>query len=366
MTMNALQRAEPRPTRVSLPFTAHRLGLNCGSSPFRDVLEHHGFNFTEDMIFGLGSGLQLAYHHGDQLVPDRHWRAPLTIVTGRSIAPYQEAASVLGVQLYARRNLPADRAWRDLRDHLQRGMPVVCEIDREEMLPLVGQSNPLTVRFGWRFGGHKTIVIGYDEEANTATIVENMLPDPVVVPLDMLGRMRDTPAALYPPENDYYVISPPRRLLPLKAAIRIAIAKNVQAMRHPEYRGTGLSAVDWLADELGGWPELLAPERLAASILMAWVQSEHLSGGGMYRNLYARFLRQADDALGEPRLVRAARMYRSLARQWSALVLGMKDALDRDDLRLFSSPELRRDVAAIARAEHDGIDLLEEITGSWF
>src|SRR5580692_5332316 len=133
--------------RASIPFKTHRLGLNCGSSPFRDVLAHHGFELTEDMIFGLGSGLNLAYHHGDQVVPDRHWRAPLTIVTGRSIAPYVEAASVLGVQIYARRNIDAATAWAHLKEHLDRGIPVVCEIDREEILPSLGQKNPLTQRF---------------------------------------------------------------------------------------------------------------------------------------------------------------------------------------------------------------------------
>lgn len=131
--------------RASIAFTSHRLGINCGSSPFRDVLEHAGFRMTEDMIFGRGSGLNLAYHHGDEVVPDQHWRARLTIVTGRSIAPYQEAASVLGVQLYARRCLGNAEALRHLQDHLDRGFPVVCEIDREEMLPLVAQENLLTV-----------------------------------------------------------------------------------------------------------------------------------------------------------------------------------------------------------------------------
>jgi hypothetical protein len=352
--------------RASIPFTSHRLGLNCGSSPFRDVLEHCGFKMTEDMIFGLGSGLNLAYHHGDEAVPDHHWRAPLTIITGRSIAPYQEAASVLGVQLYARRCLSDDAAARQMKDHLDRGIPVVCEIDREEMLPLVGQSNHLTKRFGYRFGGHKTIVIAYDEEANSATIIENMLPDPVVVPLDMLGRMRSTPDALYPPENDYFVVSAPRKLQRTDLAVRIAIAKNVQTMRNPEYRGTGLAAVDWFVEELTSWPELMTAERLEASILMAWMQSEHLSGGGMYRNMYARFLRQADDLLDEPRLVEAAAIYRGLARLWSRLVCDMKDALDRSDLRLFSSAAMREVVASIGQGEKAAVDLLESAVAKWF
>lgn len=352
--------------RASIPFNSHRLGLNCGSSPFRDVLEHAGFPFTEDMIFGLGSGLNLAYHHGDDAVPDRHWRAPLTIITGRSIAPYREAASVLGVQLYERRNLDDREAARQLKDHLHRGFPVVCEIDREEMLPLVKQENFMTRRFGYRFGGHKTIVTAYDEEANTATIIENMLPDPIAVPLDMLGRMRSTPDALYPPENDYFVVSAPKKLQRTETAIRMAIAKNVQTMRHPEYRGTGLAAVDWFVEELASWPELLSPERLEASVLMAWMQSEHLSGGGMYRNMYARFLRQADDLLEEPILVKAATIYRSLARSWTKLVLDMKGAIERSDRLVFTSPAFRDTVASIGRGERDAVELLESAVAKWF
>lgn len=309
-------------SNASIPFSSHRLGLNCGSSPFRDVLSHSGFSFSEDMSFGLGSGLNLAYHHGDGRVPDRHWRAPLTVIAGRSIAPYQEAASVLGVQLYARRNLDSAAALSDLKDHLGRGIPVVCEIDRDEMLPLVGHDNPLTLRFGWRFGGHKTIVIGYDDEANTATIIENMLPDPIVLPLDMLRRMRSTPDALYPPENDYFVVSAPQKLQRTETAIRMAIAKNVQSMRNPEYRGTGLAAVSWFAEELTGWPELFDAERLEA-------------------------------------LVAAAKVCRALAREWSRLVLTMKGALDDSNWSVFSSPSMRQSVAAITQGEQDGLELLE-------
>jgi hypothetical protein len=328
-------------------------------------LEHGGFNLSEDFVFGVGSGLNLAYHHGDDLVPDAHWRAPLTIITGRAIAPYEEAASVLGVQLYSRFPTNNDEAWLDLKDCIDRGLPVVCVVDQEVVLAHYGRENPLTKRFGWRFGGHKTIVIGYDLAANTATVVENMFPQTFEVGLDVLARMRSTADALYPPRNHRFTLVTPKKLQSSVRAVKMGITKNVQRMREPDYRGNGLPAVDWMTEELAAWPELLDKDRLEASILMASLQCEQLSGGGMYRNMYARFLRQADDLVPHQNLVLAAKQYRQLARDWSSLVGMMVEALKNDRYTIFSSVPFKDALSAIHAGEHRAIDLLDEAVCSW-
>src|SRR5690606_13645582 len=111
----------------------------------------------------------------------------------------------------------------------------------------------------------------------TATMVENMFPQTVDVPLDRLARMRSTKDALYPPRNHRYIVSAPRKLQSVARAVKMGITKNVQCMRHPDYRGNGLPAVDWMAEELAAWPELFDTDRLEASILMAALQCEQLS-----------------------------------------------------------------------------------------
>ena len=39
----------------------HETGVHCTSSALRNVLEFHNIKMTEAMIFGLGSGMSLAY-----------------------------------------------------------------------------------------------------------------------------------------------------------------------------------------------------------------------------------------------------------------------------------------------------------------
>jgi hypothetical protein len=354
--------------KVSIPFHTHRLGLNCGSAPLRDLLEFYGVRFTEAMVFGLGSGMNFGYHHGDEAtVPDKLWRAPYWIITGRATFPFVDTCSVLGVFLDLKRNLDNESAWLELKEFLDRGIPVVCDVDREEFLPFINQNNPMTDIYGLRFGGHRSIVIGYDEEANTITFLENMIQEPVTIPLDMFNRLRNTPGALYPSENERYIIRVPEKLQDMRVALKMAIAKTVHKFEYPDYPGMGLTALETWRKEILHWPELMQNEvQLQQSTIMSHTQCTILSGGGMYRKLYAKFLKEADDHLNEPKLVEAARVYNRLVKKWDALLELMMQALQPEHRQTWGGPEMEKLVTEIYDGERQGMDLLRQVRDQWF
>ncbi|MGQ4667177.1 BtrH N-terminal domain-containing protein [Metabacillus halosaccharovorans] len=351
-----------------IKFDSHRLGLNCGSAPIRDLLEFNGHRFTEPMCFGLGSGLNFVYHHGGTEVLDKQFRAPITIITGRTSAPYVELCSVLGVKITVKRTHDAERAWEEVKQLVNQNIPVACDIDVE----MIQNNNPVTERFGWHMGGHKTIMIGYDEQENSAQLIENMIKDPITVPLDLFTTMRSS-ADLYPSENEWFYIDVPEKLQDLEIALKMAIIKNVNAMKNPaftvkdqnqQYHTTGIPGLEYWYSEILEWPSILDKDRLIASILTAFLQN-NISGGGMYRKMYARFLREADDCLNIPALVDASNIYRSLSNDWETLIKLMMVFIDDEDESHFKDPAFEKVVNDIYTNEKRAFSILNEVSSQW-
>jgi|GEM_PF-1322149 len=355
-------------SKHNIHFTTHRLGLNCGSAPIRDLLEFYGYRFTEPMCFGMGSGLNFVYHHGGPEILDKHYRAPITIITGRTSAPYVELCSVLGVKINVKRTHDQKRAWEEVKELVAQNIPVACDIDVE----MLQNNNPVTERYGWHMGGHKTIIIGYDETANTVELIENMIADPITVSLDLFTTMRSS-ADLYPSENEWFYIDPPDKLQDLEVALKMAMIKNVHALKHPAFTvkgpqgkvdAIGMPGLETWYREMTKWPEILEEDSLIASILTAFLQN-NISGGGMYRKMYARFLREADDCLNVPDLVDASNIYRKLANDWEELIAQMMQCIESKTYDIFKDPQFVKLVDTIYTQEKQAFSILDGVTRSW-
>ncbi|ONK21510.1 DUF4872 domain-containing protein [Siminovitchia sp. FSL H7-0308] len=349
-----------------IDFDTHRLGLNCGSAPIRDMLEFYGYPFSEPMCFGLGSGLHFVYHHGGKEVVDRQYRAPLTVITGRTETPFVELCSVLGIKITFKRTHDREFAWQTVKELVDRHIPVACDIDVSK----IHDTNPIAETFGLSMGGHKVILIGYDEDKNTATIIENVIEEPVTIPLDVFQHIRSS-AELYPSENEWFYIDPPRQIQHMKKALKMAIIKNVQLMKYPAFSlyGTdvecsGLSGIQLWREEITKWPEILHPERLELSIFTVHIQNS-ISGGGLFRKMYARFLREADDYLHEENLVRASNMYRKLAKHWDEIIKTMLEAYKKKEYNVFFTEAFSHLADEIVMKEKEAIRLLEEASDKW-
>ena len=350
-----------------IDFTTHRLGLNCGSAPIRDMLEYNGLLFTETMCFGLGSGLHFVYHHGDDKVVDKQYRAPLTVITGRTEAPFVELCSVLGIKITLKRTHDREIAWETVKELIDNDIPVACDIDVSK----IHDTNPIAEEFRVSMGGHKAILIGYNEEKNEAVIVENTIEEPVTIPLDVFHVIRNS-ADLYPSENEWFYIDTPSKIQDLSVALKMAIKKNVQLMKYPAFSvyGTdtetsGLPGMLVWFNEITKWPTLLDSKRLELSIFTVYIQNT-ISGGGLFRKMYARFLREADDHLNEVELVQASNLYRKLAKHWDQLIGLMMEAYQSKEYEVFTTSEFKNLTDEILTREHEAIQLLDRVCEKWF
>lgn len=352
--------------RKVINFNAHRLGLNCGSAPIRDMLEYNGYLLSEPMCFGLGSGLHFVYHHGGSEVIDRQYRAPITVITGRTETPFVELCSVLGVKISLKRTHDKELAWEAVKELIDRDIPVACDIDVSK----IHDTNPIAEKFGLSMGGHKAILIGYDTLANEAIIIENTIQEPVSIPLDVFHKIRDS-AKLYPSENEWFYIDTPKETQKLSVAIKMAIQKNVQLMKNPAFSmyetnamTSGLPGLKYWHHEISNWPNILDRKRLELSILTVHIQNT-ISGGGLYRKMYARFLREADDCLNESGLIEVSNLYRRIAGNWDELISLMMEAYETKEYAIFSRNQFKELTTTILKKEYKAIELLDEVIKKW-
>jgi hypothetical protein len=165
------------------------------------------------------------------------------------------------------------------------------------------------------------------------------------------------------------VFDRPAEAVELQSSVAAALADTVRGMVAPPRSNFGLTGFDRWAEALdsrgkNGWVRLFGTgEGLvdALSWVVFWIEGVG-TGGGAYRMLFADYLDEVGQALASTPHRDAARAYRVLAEQWSALA----SSVATDDVPEGTEAGLRADLSARVQAlgagEADAIAQLQQAT----
>jgi hypothetical protein len=294
-----------------LPFE-HRPGVHCGSTALADALRAGGVEVSEPMAFGLGAGLGFYYLAVPGLSPSHQ-------IIGRAARLEVAACEALGVPCAVRTGADAQGAWADVRAALHRGVAPVLSTDLSELPYWASRT---------RFGGHRVVLAGYDEGRGVALLGDTDHPGLQEVPLDALDRAR---ASIAPPfgieGRPWLEIAPRGPARPLPEAIRDALARQAREFLLDVDGVAGVSALERFAAELPEWHARANDEADRRWCFRFAYQVIDLrgTGGGLFRRLYARFLREAAGALPELAGLGLSARMEALAVDWSRLAAGLRD-----------------------------------------
>jgi hypothetical protein len=291
---------------VLLEGFTHRPGVHCGSTALADALRVRGLELSEPMAFGLGAGLGFYAFAAPVLSPSH-------LFTGRALHLERTACEVLGAPLAERAEEDPARAWAGVRDALGRGLAPILVTDLAE-LPWYASDV--------RFGGHRVVLAGHDEARGVALLADGARPGLGEIPLDRLDRARASVAPpLFAPGRPWLEVDAPAAPRPLGEALREALRRQARDMLLDVDGASGISAMERFAAELPRWPAEANDEADRAWCFRYAFQviERRGTGGGLFRALYARFLREAEAAFPDlARLGLAPRM-EALAGGWSRL-----------------------------------------------
>jgi hypothetical protein len=325
---------------------------HCVTGSMRHVYAFHGHDLSEDLLLGLGEGVGFAYFR---------FRGQPPFLGGRAMPkPSMEeiAARRTGVRLQARKSSSDPAAEKALVARLESGAPVMIQVDMG-FLPYFD--------FGGReyhFGGHVVVACGLDR-ASGEVLIADRETDLHPVPLPALAAARGSRFRPFPPgrkwwDFDFAVFTPPS-----KADILQAIRKQASFMLSPPIANLGVKGIRKAAGEVGRWDTLLAAEELRGALFNIWIFASAAggTGGGLFRRMFSRFLREAAVQTGRNRLEKSGAEFGLIAEAWDAIAALSRKAADEPTPPLAAAylPRLAAALAAVADNEEKAWKMLAEI-----
>ncbi|MGC3996999.1 MAG: DUF4872 domain-containing protein [Anaeromyxobacter sp.] len=294
-----------------LPGFTHRPGLHCGSTALVNALAARGVVLSEPLAFGLGAGLGFHAIHAPGLSPSQQ-------LLGRAIHLERTACELLGAPAVERTAPTAEAALEGVEAALARGVAPILSTDLA-LLPYWRSRTP--------FGGHRVVLAGLERGHDLALLSDTGHLGLQGVPLRALDAAR---ASLAPPlglpGRPWLEIDAPPAPRPLPLVIREALRRQARDLLLDVEGVAGVSALERFAAELPSWPARAAGEADRAWTFRFAHQVIDLrgTGGGLFRGLYARFLREAEELVpGLAALGLAPRM-EAISGAWSRLAAGLR------------------------------------------
>jgi len=280
---------------------------HCVTGSMRHVYDFHGYPLSEDLLLGLGAGVGFLYWYMKGMPPFLGGRANV----GR---PGEEglektAGRRTGVRVECFQTASAAKAAKALLDALSR-TPVMIRVDMG-FLPYLGLPK------GYHFGGHVVAVAGYDPGGREVLVADRDVPlHPVA--LDDLARARGSKFKPFPPRNAWFAFDFSGKRPPTPRETRQAIREVVAGMLRPPIANLGVMGIRKAGACVGKWADSLSGDDLRHACFNAFVfiDSTGGTGGGCFRYMYGRFLKEAAGITGERRLEAVGDHLRGIGDLW--------------------------------------------------
>lgn len=332
----------------------HRMGGHCGSGAIRDLLHWQGLGWDgppgEGLVFALGGALGLSYVRSSELFP------PLYLV-GRGADFEVDLPRRLGGHVEVLTTDDAEEGWGWVRDEADAGRPSLVWGDIAE-LPYL--------RVQLQMSRHDIVVLGYDQEAGMAFVVDNDRAEVQRVPLEALARARSSTGFPQPTRHCTYRITWPTQLAALAPSAADAFQQSAENMRRPAQNAIfdttqapvgadGLAASKELAADTKTWVDHSSDDLQVLLFSLGAFIEKAGTGGGMFRKL------MADGATDIARLTDnaatgdLAEVAATCARAWSEVA---RAAVQRD-----AEPHARAEAVANAadRLPDNEVSLVEAL-----
>ena len=283
-------------------------GYHCVTSSLAKIFHFYGRPVSEDMLLGLGAGMGFIYW---QMKMES---GPYVFVGGRANNNnfFNDLGSRLGVKIDMLSTSSAPRAETALLEKMARKEPAMLFGDMG-FLPWFDFPGE------YHFGGHTFVVCGFDgydtllasDMDQRATGLKKGFFFPIT--LEQLRKARNSAYKPFPPKNATLEFDFSGFHGPTPEDLYSAIRQTVDSQLNPPIKNLGIKGIRHTAKEILKWPELYAEHELHMNLFNFYIFIEiGGTGGGCFRYMYSRFLKEATQVTRNPELAAASnKMYRA-------------------------------------------------------
>jgi hypothetical protein len=291
-------------------------GRHCESSATGALLQHLGIPFSEAMILGLAESFGFLF-----------WKMSilnLPFVGGRSkqFGLTTVLCDNLGLALDAKETTSKARAWEQLKEKLDQGLPVGLQLDCYHL-------EYFAVPF--HFPGHFVVAYGYDDThvylLDTGTFQKSSIAS--------IERARFEKGSMAAKARSWSITAP-NGMNDIKQVIPKAIAAVANEFIHPALSAFGYKGIHKMGDEILHWIDV-AKNPKADIFDIADIMENGGTGGALFRNMYRDFLTECMNYYPNVSSLKEARdLYALAAPLWtevSNLLKKAGNALNREYLK---------------------------------
>jgi hypothetical protein len=273
------------------------------------IYAFHRHDVSEDMLLGLGAGLGFLYWHAKGTDPFFGGRANVA-------RPGEEGLEITagrrtGVRVERHHTSSARVAQRTLLEQLEAGNPVMLLADMG-FLPYFTQ-----LPQDFHFGHHMIVTCGLDGQTGEVLVADR--DEPLhTVSLEDLARARGSKFKPFPPGNTWFTFDFSQKRPPNPEEVRQAMKEVCTTMLEGPISNLGVRGIRKAAQRVLDWPATMSGEELRRSCFntFIFIDASGGTGGGIFRYMYARFLREAAEILGDPHFAELGDDLRSIGDSW--------------------------------------------------
>jgi len=263
---------------------------------------------TEPMVFGISSGIFFAYFH-----KMKSFAFPTFIVRNKPGQMRKNLEKRTGVKFYSKDFKTPEAGQTALDLLISKGVPTAVQVDMF-YLDYVPSWERVHINV------HFLVVIG--KEGDVYKVSDSYFPNPVDLPVSSMNKARFAQGSMSPKGFIFYPEFVPRSF-DYEKAIRRGIKKACFYMLNLPIPFLGIKGIRMFAKKINDWPSLardtehLSHEVMKINILL----EDQGTGGAGFRFMYATFLQQASEIIGNPGLKDMARELMEIGDGWRELSL---------------------------------------------
>lgn len=290
---------------MKIDFT-HNQSAHCENGVVSNLMKHNGFDVSEPMVFGIGSGLLFCYI---PFLMVNH--APAITYRAMPGFIFNRFAKRVGIKIKRQKFKNPEAAKAKLDENLEKNNPVGLQVGVYNLLYF-----PDEYRF--HFNAHNLVVYGKEED--TYLISDPVMETVTTLTDKQLEKVRFAKGAFAPKGHMYYPIAFPEKLQ-LEKAIKKGIKHTCRDMLAP-FSFVGVKGIHKIAGLIRKWPKKkgtkVANHYLGQIVRM---QEEIGTGGGGFRYIYAAFLQEAGTILKNEQLAELSKEMTEIGDLWRDFAL---------------------------------------------
>jgi hypothetical protein len=294
------------------------MAAHCESGTVTNLVNHHGLEISEALVFGISSGIFFGY----MKTPMRDFPMIFSrIRPGKILANFTKRT---GVKFNTQRFKDPDRAEEELDRMLEQGQPVGLQVDFFYM-----DFFPPWHRV--HINVHYIVVIG--KEGDHYIVSDCYHPTVARLHRDSLRKGRFAKGSMAPKGLMFYPVHVPKEI-PLEKGILAGLKNTVFNMLKIPIPFLGVKGIRRFGHKIVEWPGYANDlEHLAHNIFMVTTMLEDQgTGGAGFRYIYASFFKEAATILNEPVFNEYAKRMMEIGDDWRNISLFASRIAKKRDL----------------------------------